>query len=77
MLKIKDDVDLNELEKFGFKKCWSDDEQYYDGKFTIQKNRHIRSKAGNHWNGLDSLFDLIKAGFVEKVKEKQDESVGD
>lgn len=64
MLKIKDDVDLKELEKFG----WNEYEtQYSKGKFTIQKNRHIRSRAGNQWNGLDDLFDIIQSGLVEKV----------
>ena len=80
MLKIKDNVDLKELEKFGWNDAhdwWLNSEslkdQYYPeyrkGKFTIQKNRHIRSRAGNQWNGLDDLYDLIKAGLVEKVGE--------
>lgn len=68
MLKIIDEYDLKELENYGWqfwewRNCW------YKGKFTIQKNRHIRSKAGNQWNGLDDLFDLIKLGIVEKVGE--------
>lgn len=45
--------------------------QYTTGKFTIQKNRHIRSRAGNQYNGLDELFDIIQAGLVEKVEEAQ------
>lgn len=64
MLKIKDNVDLKELEKFGWYEFRT---QYCKGKFTIQKNRHIRSRAGNQWNGLDDLFDIIQAGLVEKV----------
>ena len=68
MLKIKDSVDLKELEKFGFINFkW--DNTYHNGKFTVLKNRHIRSRAGNPYNGLDDLFDLIKADMVEKVEE--------
>ena len=68
MLKIIDSYDLKELEKLGWKYwyyncCWS------KGKFSVLKNRHIRSKAGDPYNGLDDLFDLIQAGLVEKVKE--------
>ena len=81
MLKIKDNINLKELEKFGWydKNDWRIDPKHIDtwghtyypeysnGKFTIQKNRHIRSRAGNQYNGLDDLFDIIQAGFVEKV----------
>lgn len=66
MLKICDEVDLKELEKFGWHNY---SPEYRKGKFTIQKNRHIRSRAGNQWNGLDDLFDIIQAGLVEKVEE--------
>ena len=81
MLKIKDSVDLKELEKFGWRdaKAWQLKyecykgkyyPEYTNGKFTVQKNRHIRSRAGNQWNGLDDLFDIIQAGLVEKVESK-------
>lgn len=81
MLKIKDSVDLKELEKFGWydKREWRKESdvfkhtyypEYTKGKFTVQKNRHIRSCAGNQWHGLDDLFDIIQAGLVEKVEGK-------
>lgn len=79
MLKIKDNVDLKELEKFGFK-YW--------------KNTHVWNKPGrnilcdecadyyvtgnrsfqiNTYNGDytidDIVYDLIKADMVEKVEE--------
>lgn len=83
MLKIKDNVDLKELEKFGWEDyhSWMLEQEYVErwgnqyypeyrkGKFTIQRNRNIRSRAGNQWNGLDDLFDIIQAGFVEKVEK--------
>lgn len=94
MLKIKDDVDLKELEKFGFvyrkhydnymklhsEKDYEDyvdnyiqigndrilqpytrildghDEKYCDKRQTIIKNEF-----------LDTIYDLIQAGLVEKV----------
>jgi len=79
MLKIKSEIDLKELEKFGWHdshKWWLENatlkDEYYPeyttGKFTIQKNRHIRSCASNQYNGLDALFDIIKADMVEKVE---------
>jgi len=74
MLKIKDNVDLNELEKFGFK--LNDDEEY---QLTIEKNNcrticvvendrtiYIQS-IGYVVQELDILYDLIKANLVVKV----------
>lgn len=98
MLKIKDNVDLKELEKFGFKHHKSDDDAvitskwgriyivgdrcdgynnsgYYDFHpyLTILENRYIRTY--NHWDFEkeinDTLFDLIKAGLVEKVGDRK------
>lgn len=72
MLKIKDNVDLKELEKFGFKyhKKQRNQYEYYSFISTeallivIYNDRKIffLDKAG-----LDILFDLIQAGLVEKV----------
>ena len=76
MLKIKDNVDLKELEKYGF----------YDNKYSfanknyshistcgevvnrmlIHKDRHIRFNNPTI-KCLDGLYDLIKDGLVEKV----------
>lgn len=80
MLKIKDNVDLIELEKFGFEeiKCGWTNKKYTHFvrsmgccayKILIEKdNRRI------HFNiptipTYDLLFDLISAGLVEKVGE--------
>ena len=76
MLKIKDDVDLKELEKFGFKyiksiECferggrqlyWDDRAVYY-----ITKDRQLQINSEGDYT-LDSfIYDLIQAGLVEKV----------
>ena len=71
MLKIKDNVDLKELEKFGFKKIY-----YYkacvleseDGKQDIIFDYKTRKLLFCNW-GYDTLYDLIKADMVEKVEE--------
>lgn len=77
MLKIKDNVDLKELEKFGFKENKENDwlEVWTDDNFrlcVLLYNRHITIDCiGDddiYWtNKLDLLFDLIQAGLVEKV----------
>lgn len=73
MLKIKDNVDLKELEKFGFK-------QYeYTHLLVLRKDEHdfagidIRDRR---YEILDLcnltynlIYDLIQAGLVEKVEE--------
>ena len=85
MLKIKDNVDLKELEKFGF--------EFEKGKYLIKsvrkpmpseycvkkhlaysipsKTRKIKIHKNNicweYDNGLDIIYDLIKADLVEKV----------
>lgn len=76
MLKIKDDVDLKELEKFGFVRV-----DFDDGKFRYQfpsddivmsiesDDRYI--DIWSEYFGLgyeEKLFDLIQAGLVEKVE---------
>lgn len=81
MLKIKDNVDLKELEKYGWfdnharwlEDSWLKNEyypEYTSGKFTILKNKHIRSRAGDPYEGLDALFDIIQAGLVEKIENE-------
>ena len=66
MLKIKDDVDLKELEKFGFH--YDEWDKVYETKnFTIKKNRSIAVHNGGNWHRNDVLYDLIKADLVEKV----------
>lgn len=76
MLKIKDDVDLKELEKFGFflktkseiiKYVWKN--RYYVDCIEIDlETRQIRCLGDKNANVV--LYDLIQAGLVEKVKEE-------
>ena len=69
MLKIKDNVDLKELEKFGFEK--NEKGQYIKPNTLIYKNRTISGRSRNSgWSKLYiayELFDIIKADLVEKV----------
>lgn len=93
MLKIKDNVDLKELEKFGFKPKYNEDtgkiiayqkvnkEAEYEG--LIVNIERIKSKIRifkrtkqcwiinkyNEYFDIDTLYDLIQAGLVEKVEE--------
>lgn len=71
MLKIKADVDLKKLEKFGFVKI----EKRYDvwfehvttGLFVRTNDREIFMDNELEGSEEDILFDLIQAGLVEKV----------
>ena len=78
MLKIKDNVDLKELEKFGIKKRYG---YLYKSKRTEKevieleidlKTREIRMVGiGDLYHTReDTLYDLIQAGLVEKVEDK-------
>lgn len=72
MLKIKDNVDLKKLEKFGFKK--DKNIYYYKNVFgvivlRIFDNRKISNPTDDNGNVL--LYDLIKADLVEKVDDKK------
>lgn len=77
MLKIKDNVDLKELEKYGFIKTQpyadSDYWQYHfrvDGvsEITIDNSREIRIEIDESTSlNLDIIYDLIQVGLVEKV----------
>lgn len=108
MLKLKDDIDLKELEKFGLKPFYNCDtgeidywhKKTYDynyrskeyDEYTIEikfnafsyyrsgfrkKTKEIKnliklkkaSKGNAYYLFFDTLFDLIQAGLVEKVKE--------
>jgi len=80
MLKIKDDVDLKELEKFGFKPNYvfreytkkvylkndNDDKNVYviNGITRVIELSRLDDELD------DTLYDLIQAGLVEKVIEK-------
>jgi hypothetical protein len=81
MLKIKDNVDLKELEKYGFKFH----EEYYDENGNLKyyfagQNLYIFEKENGEFDrsfdntdygfsmyDIDLLYDLIKADLVEKV----------
>ena len=74
MFKIKDNIDLKELEKFGF--TLDSDEWYVkDIKginiFVKPISREIVIKAYNTCNyaKVDTIYDLIQAGLVEKVSD--------
>jgi hypothetical protein len=83
VLKIKDDVDLKELEKFGFKKLKSEREYYLfniDGSEFIeiidnQIYLYINDEYYNCYTGektFDRLYDLIQAGLVEKINKEEE-----
>lgn len=84
MLKIKDNVDLKELKKYGFKrmknhfyKCkrGSYSKSLKNGYIEIDNNTRWISQDGNNFFREDeivyqnALYDLIKADLVEKVEE--------
>ena len=86
MLKIKDNVDLKELEKLGFKKR-IDDEYVKVFENSLQGDIKIRITAertvypvidldfynlghSSEFKLHDTLYDLIKADLVEKVEDK-------
>ena len=81
MLKIKDNVDLKELEKFGFEYNTTMAGSYtyhIPSKYNQKKDLHI-NKYGimaiemyEKYYGMeipDIIYDLIKADLVEKVGE--------
>ena len=73
MLKIKDNVDLKELEKFGFEfrennGKWLWFSNLFEHIFVCSWNREISIESING-KASSILFDLIQAGLVEKVGE--------
>jgi hypothetical protein len=82
MLKIKDDLDLKELERFGFRYiiCYNGEELLFKSKYkekdVIEVKVDIKTRiielAPFHdlFNTQeDTLYDLISAGLVEKVSD--------
>ena len=75
MLKIKDNVDLKELEKFGFKyNNFGFYEIYIElsyGKQRLYIDEDTREIdiVGSGGTILCKLFDLIQSALVEKIKE--------
>lgn len=74
MLKIKDNIPLDELEKFGFKELGKQYEKYFGSETLIvrKSDRRIYIETHNMWDiaedCLGALHDLIKADMVEKVE---------
>lgn len=76
MLKIKDNINLKELEKFGFD--YKEKEDYYfigfpfgGANISIDEKRIIEFDDewwGDAFDLIDTLYDLIKADLVEKVE---------
>lgn len=73
MLKIKDDVDLKELEKFEYEDFGNCYKKYYNGA-EIFINKEKRKITRLHPFSLreevnyDEVHDLIQADLVEKVE---------
>lgn len=71
MLKIKDNIDLKELEKFGFE---LDDEGYFWKNeynvvvLRVNINTRKLSNRGDRCGNM-IFYDLIQAGLVEKVED--------
>ena len=77
MLKLKDSVDLNVLEKYGFKKNsnfpdgWSMVKTYKKGR-CYQEDIYVWNDRTIQVNAIklnDTIYDLIKADLVVKVEE--------
>lgn len=73
MFKIRDDIDLEELKKFGF--TLNDDEWYFANLDNaniyvkpISRKVVIRSYDRHEIENIDIIYDLIQEGLVEKVE---------
>ena len=77
MLKIKDNVDLKELEKFGFEysKMMDWHKENFNMTISLGDNRAINTTCDDYYYDKDIyeciewIYDLIEAGLVEKVEE--------
>lgn len=73
MLKIKNDIDLKELDKYGFKHNGEHDfiKHSNTGVVHLSVNEYTRFigmlTSGGWRDDLDILYDLIKDGLVEKI----------
>ena len=76
-LRIKDSVDLNVLEKYGFKKNsnfpdgWAMVKTYKKGRY-YQEDIYVWNDRTIQVNAIelnDTIYDLIKADLVVKVEE--------
>lgn len=77
MLKIKDNVDLKELEKYGFINEYNVRYNYKENDYT-GLHINIEKRIIGFYNAvdiivekkiLDKLYDLIKDGLVEKIED--------
>ena len=76
MLKIKDNVDLKELEKYGFKRKYYNASKNLVLEYELKDHPHkyqdiafdipTKELLLCNW-GSDVMYDLIKDGLVEKV----------
>lgn len=77
MLKIKDDVNLKELEKFGFKYTVGEDwnKSNFNMYLSLGDKRELDITCDDSYFDTDIqeciewIYDLIKADLVEKVEE--------
>lgn len=75
MLKIKDNVDLKELEKYGFKYYKNRNYEVYEidkwnSYLSVELKDRIIQIGIQDYNDIeeDTLYDMIKDGIVEKVE---------
>lgn len=74
LLKVKDNIDLNMLKKYGFRQedlSWKPKDRWYNNNLTVCSNRTIQFKNGGNWNRNDELYEMIIDGIVEKVVDKK------
>lgn len=77
MLKIKNNLDLKELEKFGFNIEENTEDEWdqlycFDSGLMFDKDdKEIIVPLFDEGNPLNTLYDLIKADLVEKVEDKK------
>ena len=67
MLKIKDNVDLKELEKFGFDTRAGSNGYGIVGNGWLIENTTRKIYRWETYGDLVVLFELIQAGLVEKI----------
>jgi len=78
MLKIKSNVDLKELEKYGFKYFENGNYKVYEidnwnSWLCVEIKNRILQIGVQDYNDIeeDIIYDLIKADLVEKVGDKE------
>lgn len=80
MLKIKDNVDLKELEKYGFKNYSLIGKNYYEINYRNMNNIKVNSNTRLiHYNQMsvnnfipNIIYDLIKDNLVEKEEDNNE-----